>query len=164
MVIPISFRGGEVIVAGRARNASSHRDSVHVPQRGVKSFARLGVADTALSVSRRSPAGSGHGAAGWSARRSPAAAGRGPVGWPYPAGGVWGAARRREGPVLLQGLERPAPDTIGDPTARDGGGFDGLKELVPGRAVLDGAAHVLHPILEPTGREDPQYDELFHFH
>jgi hypothetical protein len=66
---------------------------------------------------------------------------------------------------LLQGLERPDPDTIGDPTARDGGGFDGLKELVPGRAVLDGAAHVgLHPILEPTGREDPQYDELFHFH
>jgi hypothetical protein len=36
-------------------------------------------------------------------------------------------AGRREGPVLLQRLERPDPHTVGHATARDCSGFDGLE-------------------------------------
>ena len=76
----------------------------------------------------------------------PAVGGRPLTVWPLcPAGAVRGQARwatgwgcpdardgrrragTREGPVLLQRLERPDPHTIGDPTPRDGRGFDGLE-------------------------------------
>src|SRR6266481_270031 len=36
-------------------------------------------------------------------------------------------AGRREGPVLLQRLERPDPHTIGHAASRDCSGFDGLE-------------------------------------
>src|SRR5712691_9075325 len=35
-----------------------------------------------------------------------------------------GRGRRREGPVLVECLERPDPDTVGHATSRDGGSFD----------------------------------------
>src|SRR6266545_6178007 len=41
----------------------------------------------------------------------------------------WGWGRRREGPVLVECLERPDPHTVGHATPRDSGGFDGLEQF-----------------------------------
>ena len=42
----------------------------------------------------------------------------------------WGRGRKREGPVLVECLERPDPHTVGHATARDGGGFDRLEQFL----------------------------------
>jgi hypothetical protein len=82
---------------------------------------------------------------------APPAGGRwGGGGAPLAAPG-WGRGGRREDPGLLQRLERPDPHTIGHTASRDGGGFDGLEQFVPGGAGVQGAAHVgLYPILQPA--------------
>ena len=73
-------------------------------------------------------------------------------------------AGRREGAVLFQRLECPNAHTVGDATARDGGGFDRLEQFLLGGAVVDGPAHVGgYAILEAPRRQDPQHDQFLHF-
>jgi hypothetical protein len=70
----------------------------------------------------------------------------------------------REGPVLVECLERPDPHTVGHATPRDGGGFDRLEQFLLRGAVRDGPAHVGgHPILQAPRRQDPQHDQFLHF-
>jgi len=104
-------------------------------------------------------------------RRARLGGGRAPLArcWGRWAGGTPLAAcgcrgcRGREGPVLLQRLERPDPDTIGHAAPGDRCGFDGFEQLVLGRPVCEGAAHVgLDAIVETAGRQDPQNDACFH--
>ena len=99
-----------------------------MPRRGVKAFARLGVADAALSVVRWSPAGRWPVAAG-SAGRWPCAARAwlGTVGWRGPAGAAWGASSAARRPILFQRLECPDPDAMRHAAPGDSRGFDGLE-------------------------------------
>ena len=57
----------------------------------------------------------------------------------------------REGPLLVEFLERSDPHTVGHASPRDGGGFDRLEQFLPGSAVVDGSAHMGgHAILEAS--------------